>query len=173
MPKKTKLTIPITGAKHIGEQFVTTQRSHKVVIPFDPNEYKNQNFDWCINTKFLKYHKTDNPHFHIYKETVNDMKMIFNKLDSYSSWNWRDIERSYNKTSCGYMPVDKLDVKDMVERHLQACSLDDDCLYKIEINNHHRVWGIREGTIFYLIWDDDGHYFYKHKEDTYSIQHAG
>ena len=55
----------------------------------------------------------------------------------------------------------------MVNDHLKRCNRDDDVLYKIEINNNHRVWGIREGSLCYIIWDDNGHFFYKHKNKNF------
>lgn len=173
MPKgRSKISLPTQVGKEINPPYTKTKKNNSVKFPYNFEQYKDEKFDWCINTKFLRYHNEDDKRFRIYKESIDALKDIFNKLDSYRGWNWRAIEGK-NGTSCGYMEIEKLAVKDMVFRHLQACGRDDDVLYKMEINNHHRVWGIRDGSVFHWIWDDNGHFFYKHRNDNYSLQHAG
>lgn len=164
MSKNIKHSKVKLSSKEIKEPNISNNRN--VIVPISLDKYKQEKFNWCINTILLKY--SCDKKFHIYKETVEEMKQIFDKIDSYRSWIWRDIERSFNDTSCGYMPISKLDVKDMVNDHLKRCNRDDDVLYKIEINNNHRVWGIREGSLCYIIWDDNGHFFYKHENKNFT-----
>lgn len=142
------------------------------VIPCDLNAYKKHNFNWSINTHFLcrKEVCQDPCHkfcFSLYGLSAENLFEIFEKLDSYRSWTWLDIERQ-NGTSSGQMEIEKLDTKKMVYNHLASLNFDDDSLYKIEISGAHRLWGIRRDAIFYPIWNDPDHCFYKHKNKNYT-----
>lgn len=68
------------------------------------------------------------------------------------------------------MPIEKLDVKSMATKHFTHVNLTDyEELYKIEINNNHRVWGIRKNDCLFLIWNDPNHFFYRHRNKNYTI----
>ena len=164
MSKNIKQSKIKLSSREIKEPNISDNKN--INISDSPEKYKKEKFNWCINTMYLKY--SCDKKFHIYKRTVEEMKEIFDKRDSDRSWIWRDIERSNNKTSCGLMSISKLDVEDMVYEHFQRCNIDDDVLYKIEINNNHRVWGIRKDNLFHIIWDDNGHFFYKHKNKNFT-----
>lgn len=151
----------------------------KIKLPKDPNAYKNDSFHWEINTKLL-CHPSDFCHdicqnkyshcFSLHNLTKDDLFEIFKKLDEYRSWTWQQIEMSKNNTSCGSMEIKKLepDISEFVQKYLSEKKFyETDTLYKMEINNRHRVWGIREDTVFYLLWDDNGHYFYKHTNNNH------
>jgi len=146
----------------------------QAVVP-DLTKYKDAKFDWAINTKYF-CHKESNCStckeicFNIYKNGTckDNLIEISDKLDYFRGWNWRDIERSNNGTSCGVMQIKDLDVREMIHRHFEAINIDDDVLYKIEIAGRHRVWGIRRESVFYLIWSDEEHRFYKHHETNYT-----
>lgn len=160
MSKKTKSTIH--------------PKSRKTVRPKEVLDYKDQHFNWCINTLYLYY---EGNYFNSYEKkhcvldsTEDNLLKIIKKLDSYRSWTWRKIERRDNNTSCGIMSIEKLDVIEMVTNHLTNVGLmDHEELYKIEINNHHRVWGIRQSDCLFLIWNDPDHSFYKHKKKNYAV----
>ena len=136
------------------------------------NEYKNQKFNFTINTGFMCFMECCGKEceicFSLYEPTKDELFKIFKKLDSYRSWDWRKIEQSGNGTSCGYMDIRKLDVCDFILDHFEKIVIDDDVIYKMEISNKHRVWGIRRGNILYLLWNDEFHYFYKHKDSNYT-----
>ena len=130
-------------------------------------DYKCQYFNWTICTKYLDEEHED---FCLLR-SMKEFKKIIVKLDDYRTWQWSEIERSYNKLSTGTMDIAKLDskIKAIVENHLVQIKKDYiDQLYKIEINNHHRVWGIREGSCLFLIWNDPEHRFYKHQNKNYT-----
>lgn len=164
------------------------KRSRNIFQPFpvnnkvpvhevDVEQYKNQNFNWTINTQWLcsPFTNCTNPKtckafcFSFEKLTSEELFSIFKKLDSYRSWTWKKIESSQNGSSTGLMDVYRLDVKEMVENHLKTKHLEDhDKLYKIEIKGSHRVWGIREENTLFLLWNDSEHRFYKHQNKNYT-----
>ena len=127
--------------------------------------YKKDNFNWSINTDYLDEKHID---FSLFR-SLKEFKEIIKKLNSYRTWKWTDIERSHNGLSTGIMDISKLDVKGIVADHLEFIKkIETDQLYKIEINNHHRIWGIREGSCLFLIWNDPEHRFYKHNNANYT-----
>jgi hypothetical protein len=135
--------------------------------------YKDLDFDWAINTLYLcgkqgNCYKCDTC-FNIIKNcaSIADFVEIFNKLDNYRTWKWREIEQR-NHTSNGFMQIKELHVHKMLEKHFASLKIDDDVVYKIEIKGRHRVWGIRHGSVFYLIWNDEEHRFYKHRDTNYT-----
>jgi hypothetical protein len=153
-------------------------RAHAVVT-VDPNAYKDSNFSWQIKVDYLcnwKNCSDDRKNncnkysscFSLYELTNEELFRIFEKLYEYETWAWRDIEKSNNGTSCGLMLVEKLDISGIVREHLDLLEFEDEYLYKIEINGKHRVWGIRRGSIFYWLWNDKEHRFYKGYNTNYT-----
>lgn len=135
-----------------------------IVQPYVHLEYKKHYFNWSISYSYLDL---ENKEFELFRDR-NEFFNILKKLDSYRNWLWLEIERSKNNTSNGIMDINKLDTKDIVQNHLFSINKKDvDMLYKIEIDNHHRVWGIREGSCLFLIWNDPEHRFYKHRNANY------
>lgn len=129
-------------------------------------EYKEKDFDWCLNTLYL-HKKSDQ--YNLLLLEKDDILKIFNKLDDYRSWKWKQIEMSHNGTSSGKMEVRHLDKKELVFDHFKACRLEEqDELYKIEIKGTHRIWGIRRGSTLYIIWNDAQHEFYKPLRKNYT-----
>lgn len=150
----------------------TPNSQKRTVVNYDVDSYKKENFRWSINTQYLCCPETCGydckrkcSSFYNDKEHLFD---IFKKLDEYRSWSWSKIESSDNGTSCGYMDIEKLDVKDMIKHHFASLKLDYSHLYKIEIKGRHRVWGIRQNDELFIIWNDKDHSFYKHVNKNYS-----
>jgi hypothetical protein len=142
------------------------------IVTRDPDAYKNSNFSWRIKKDYLCNQKSCSDDckkncnkykscFSLYELTNEELFRVFEKLYEYEKWTWRDIEKSNNNTSCGLMLVEKLDVCDTVRGHLNMLQFEDEYLYKIEINGKHRVWGIRRECVFYWLWNDREHRFYK------------
>lgn len=139
--------------------------NHKTIVqPYDPLQYKEHYFNWSINCCYLDL---NNKEFELFKNR-DQFFSIIKKLDSFRSWRCSKIESSRNDTSCGVMDINKLNTKEMVQGHLLSINKDVDQLYKMEINNHHRIWGIREKDCLFLIWDDCNHSFYKQKNKNYT-----
>jgi hypothetical protein len=174
---KNKHEIPSSLKKTVGAR---PHGRDRAVVTRDVNKYKDSNFSWRIKKDYLckpknvchgnceSNRETRNLCFSLYKLTLDEMFFIFEKLYSYEGWSWRQIERSDNNTSCGFMLIKDLDVCDMVRRHLNSLNFEDEYLYKIEISGRHRVWGIRRGNILYLLWNDKEHRFYKGNNTNYT-----
>ncbi len=169
MPKnKTKIKYRITATTKTKVNSSAVKNYQTVIKKQD--EYKEKNFNWCINLKYL-YKNDDNFSFYKIKgKGAKHIKNCITKLESLRVQTWRWIERSFNDTSNGIMEIRKLekDIQPMVQEHLKRINYLDDILYKIEINNNHRLWGIRIDDVLQIIWDDNGHHFYKHKNKNYS-----
>jgi hypothetical protein len=157
---------------------IATRPSNKSGIVLQPSikttyieksysDYKDNRFDWCLNTKYLCH---QDERFDFCKVSKENFLAICKKIDDYRGWTWSTIKHSYNGTSTGHMEVWKLekDIRDMVESHFKRLEIQEDEIIKIEISNAHRIWGIDKSGIFYVIWNDDGHYFYKHKNKDYT-----
>ena len=157
------------------EPFQTCRRSS--VLSDIGGDYKESFFNWSINTDYLCHlsgtdcdcYKCFNEKrcFSVVSISMPDFLDIIEKLNVYRTWTWRKLEQ-HNGTSCGCIEISKLDNKDYIFKHLQSLKLPDDVLYKMEITNNHRVWGIRRKDCFFIIWNDKGHYFYKHTNKNYS-----
>ena len=135
-------------------------------------DYKDRCFNWTIDTDFMYSTYTCFGIFesnHSLLRTVEEFEKIITKLNEFRTWTWRQIETSSNGTSCDAMLVSQLDKSKFVLEHLKHIKKDSvDQIYKIEINNHHRVWGIRKEDCLYLVWNDLDHSFYKHKNKNYT-----
>ncbi|MDR2781197.1 MAG: hypothetical protein LBB21_01920 [Holosporaceae bacterium] len=170
MPKN-KCKVPSTVKKTVSA--LPGVRSN-AVITRDVNAYKDSSFSWRIEIDYLCSRKNCCNKcelcFSLYELTNEELFFIFEKLYGYETWTWRDIEKSDNGTSCGFMLVEKLDVCDIVRQHLSLLHFDDEYLYKIEISGRHRIWGIRRGSIFYWLWNDREHRFYKGRNTNYTKQ---
>ena len=137
-------------------------------------DYKDRYFNWTIDTNFMYSQSTCfgifEPDYSLLR-SVEEFEKIITKLNKFRAWTWRHIETSFNGTSCGTMLVNQLDKSRFVLDHLKHIKKDSvDQVYKMEIINHHRVWGIREGSCLFLIWNDPNHSFYKHKNKNYTLQ---
>lgn len=143
--------------------------------------YKDEKFDYKIEKSYMcvlekEYCKSCEHCFSFYRCSSKDLIDILDTLNQYKSWSWREIEKgqpsSSNKSKnyTGYIGINKLepDVQKMILVYLKDMRLDEEFLYKIRIKNHHRVWGIRKDTVFYPIWNDTEHRFYKHDNKSYT-----
>lgn len=157
------------------------QRKHELVSKNDATEYKKRQFDFgwkkdsvCSCSKFEKcgLEKTTkrNLCFSFHKCDSKEFIEILSKLTEHKSKTWRDIEEQDN-TNTGKMNIERLEpqIKKMVQSFFENHSeYETDELYKIEIGGPHRVWGIRKGCLFYPIWDDPNHNFYKPINKNYT-----
>jgi hypothetical protein len=155
-------------------------RATSCPVNAETEKYKEQKFNWSINTQYLcsegklckdckKYpSRSDGICFALRKIGSENLFAVFEKLNDYRDWTWRKIEQHNNGTSCGVMSMRLLDTKKMVAEHFCSLHIDDENLYKMEIKGRHRIWGIRRSDCLYLIWSDEYHYFYKHGDANYT-----
>ena len=79
---------------------------------------------------------------------------IFPKLRDYESMTWGEIYR--NKKRDHSVPVGGIS-KEAQERLVQLRLDDVDELFRFRLSGKMRVWGIRDGRVFQLLWWDPDH----------------
>lgn len=160
MSKRKKLPLPAV-------------KKRKLDTGNDPNSYKDHDVIFAISRKFLYRGKDKNRRFDLFAnyDTSEKLFELLSDLETrHKGWTWRGLEKSSNKTSSGMMDIEKLDedIKRMVKEHIEKKDLDVGTLYKIECNNRHRLWGIRNHETLFIVWDDPQHEFYKHIDKNYT-----
>jgi len=87
-------------------------------------------------------------------ETASSWRQIFNKLRSYESMTWGQIDsdRKYNH---------HVSTQDLIKRardRLVEIKLDDtESLFRFRFSGTKRLWGIRDRQRFKILWWDPGH----------------
>lgn len=78
--------------------------------------------------------------------------MIINKLGDFETMTWGDIEGPNNHS------VEKYKLIKDAQQRLESINQDDvDELFSFRLNGRNRVWGIRDGQVFKLLWWDPEH----------------
>ena len=81
-------------------------------------------------------------------------EMIFSKLRHYESMSWNEIER--NRKRDHSVPVHQM--ISQAQSRLKHLRLDDEEeLFRFRLDGTGRVWGIREGRVFKILWWDPEH----------------
>jgi hypothetical protein len=83
----------------------------------------------------------------------DDILLVFDKLKSYESMAWAQIE---GPTGSHFVEVHKLS-KPARERLVEIRQDDVDLLFSLRITGRQRVWGIRDGHVLRLLWWDPEH----------------
>ena len=125
------------------------------------SEYKECCFNWSLGSKYL-WHKAGDK-FCFCDVSADNLKKVVTKLNDFRSCSWRKMEQ-HDECGGGSIPIYTLerDIQKMVQEHLKSCDLmNHDELFRVRIDSSHRVWGIRIGEVFHLIWNDEEHLFYK------------
>ena len=92
------------------------------------------------------------------------LEMIFDKMKSYESMTWGNIDQ--NRKLNHYIYTSKL-IREARNR-LEELKLDDyDKLFSFRLGGTERIWGIREGAIFRFLWWDPEHKIY-----PYELKHT-
>lgn len=87
---------------------------------------------------------------------IDIIEKIIRTLGNYESMKWSDIEQ---KSHCGSIDMTKLSNK--AQNRLNKLELDDnEKLFKLVINGKKRLWGIRDGNKFNVLWYDPNHKVY-------------
>ena len=91
------------------------------------------------------------------KASARDLlEHLHERLRSFESMTWNEIDRA---KSCGSIAVAQL-CKEARDRLMEIRQDDVDHLYKLRITQKGRVWSIRDGHIFLLLWWDPDHTVY-------------
>ena len=79
---------------------------------------------------------------------------IFSKLRNYETMTWNQIQQ--NKKRDHSVPVHSMISK--AQTRLEELKLDDEEeLFRFRLDGESRVWGIREGRVFKILWWDPNH----------------
>ena len=116
--------------------------------PLPPDETENQTIQWSF--KFfdndVKWHDDH------YKETR--FGEIAKKMQSYERMTWAEIRRDGVRDHA--VRLDKLVIK--AQKRLQRLKLDEwDFLWRLRFTGKQRLWGIKTGRIFLVLWWDPQH----------------
>lgn len=116
-------------------------------------------FVWAIRSDKIDWEHSKFGFNEIVLDTFS--KIIKPKLDSYCSMKWTEVDQ---KESCHPFDVVKID-KELRDRLLELHPQNTpETLYQIKLDSTHRIWGYREGSIFYLLFNDPLHEGYKVKK---------
>ena len=86
-------------------------------------------------------------------------KEIIRKLRDYDSMTWADLKGRNSHT----IPTNKIS-KEAKDRLLEIEKDDVDLLFSIRISGKERLWGVREGSVFNILWWDPEHKVYPCKK---------
>jgi hypothetical protein len=82
-----------------------------------------------------------------------ELLTIFERLKSFESMSWREIDQS---PSCHLVPLDR--ISKPARDRLESLKLEDtDGLYQLRIQAKVRVFGFRDRNILRILWWDDDH----------------
>lgn len=134
------------------ENFQTSNEKHARVF-LQPDENK---FVWAIRSDKIDW--TDST-FGFHEEVLNNFtQTIKPKLDSYSSMTWNQVT---TKDSCHSWDITDIG-KELKGRILELHKDNPpESMYQISLTGKHRIWGYKDKSIFYLMFNDPGHEGYK------------
>lgn len=90
------------------------------------------------------------------KISKTELLEVVDRLRHLETMTWSEISKV---RSCGYIPISKLCSR--AQEHLIEAKKDDaDFLYKIRVNTRARIWGVRQGQKFLILWWDPEHTVY-------------
>ena len=87
-------------------------------------------------------------------------KIIKPRLDDFSSMTWAELQK---RKSCHPMDVAKITSSSLQRLKVIFSDNIPETLYQIDIpgqGQKHRIWGKKDGNVFYLIWNDPNHKVY-------------
>ena len=134
------------------ESILKDKEKHARVF-LQPDENK---FVWAIRSDKIDW--TDST-FGFHTEVLNNFtQTIKPKLDNYSSMTWNQV---MTKDSCHSWDITDIDKK-LQERILELHKENPpESMYQISLTGRHRIFGYKDKSIFYLMFNDPGHEGYK------------
>ena len=81
---------------------------------------------------------------------------IAKKISNYETMTWNDIDRNPKRDHA----VDIIDLTSEARKRFEdqlPNFIDEESLYRLRFNSIQRLWGIRRGDIFYIVWWDPQH----------------
>ncbi|MFC1967216.1 hypothetical protein ACFLV2_01025 [Chloroflexota bacterium] len=137
-------------AKHKNVRRVQTppQETKKPRIPLET--WAQQPFRWKVSDNYIdmkheEWGWGDVP--------IEDFFEILKKsLHKYEEMSWKDV---LDRKNCHPLPLYKA-VPKAKERFCEICS-DVDTLHQVDFSELGRVWGVKKGQYFQLVWHDPNH----------------
>ena len=81
---------------------------------------------------------------------------LVDRLQSFESMTWREIERDGK-----HHPMSHVAISAKARRRLaELPHVDPELLYSLRITQRRRLWGIRQGRVFRILWWDPEHTVY-------------
>ncbi|MFC2047219.1 hypothetical protein ACFLTK_02950 [Chloroflexota bacterium] len=122
-------------------------------LPSGTDLWPQQSFRWRVNDNYIDMEHEEwgwgdlpiNEFFDILK----------NSLQKYEDMSWHDL---LNRSSCHPMPLHKIERR--ARERLRARFPDIDTLHQVDFSELGRVWGVKKGQYFQLVWHDPYHTVY-------------
>ena len=122
----------------------------------DPISYEEAYFSWRAHNNYIDY---DEPKLGWHKVSITHcLGVIIPALQSYEGYKWREVRL---KDRCHPWELDEIPTE--FYNRLLARQIDVDGLFQISLGSKRRVFGLKEGRLFYLIWYDPDHKFWPTK----------
>ena len=110
----------------------------------DPVSYENDLFIWRVNNKYIDI---DEPKIGWLKVTIKDLlQKIVQELHSYEGHKWREVRC---KPHCHPWKLDEIPTEFYNRLHQRHMDVDE--LFQISLGGKPRIFGHKDGKIFYLI----------------------
>ncbi len=119
----------------------------------DPISYEEAHFSWRVHDNYIDY---DEPKLGWRKVTITEcLKVIIPALQSYEGLEWREVRLKVHCHSWGLDEIPTGFYNRLLERRIDV-----DGLFQISLGSTRRVFGHKDGSLFYLIWYDPDHKFW-------------
>lgn len=89
-------------------------------------------------------------------ESESSFREIARRLKETESRSWNEIRR--NERRDHYVEVSKLSGE--AKKRLSTLGVLDDSLFRFRFTGKHRLWGLRQGDYFFVLWWDPEHMVY-------------
>jgi hypothetical protein len=114
---------------------------------FDPDTYLQEKVSWKVN--YLDYEG-----IHGWSQ-LTDIKVLYGqvvyRMKNFESMSWQEI------LNTGSHPIQVSEISREAQKRLEYLNIHEDVLFSFRITQTKRMWGIREGSMFKILWWDPYH----------------
>jgi hypothetical protein len=120
---------------------------------FDPAGYRTHHPSWGISRVDLAGNWSCEP----LRGDPAALALVFDRLRSFETQTWNEIEtRSRNH----HHYIERVRICPAAQQRLEELQIDADQVFSLRFNNRVRLWGVREGAAFRILWWDPEHTVY-------------
>jgi hypothetical protein len=86
---------------------------------------------------------------------------VLDKLKQYEKLTWKEIDTRYDLRKLHhYIPLEHPKLNKEVALRIAAMQVDAERVFSFHITSTRRLWGVREGPVFRVLWWDPDHTVY-------------